>query len=125
MSLMRCILVKDNKYQVRVLTRDAHNARAQKLASLPGVELVQGSFANEGTLREGLRGCDGAVNTLCAFYMLEKFGFLEPGEYDWEKGELSLASGGYDPKFRCSHYDRKGKVGGMALLTDDGRIKYL
>jgi hypothetical protein len=93
MSLMRCILVKDNKYQVRVLTRDAHNARAQKLASLPGVELVQGSFANEGTLREGLRGCDGAVNTLCAFYMLEKFGFLEPGEYDWEKGELSLASG--------------------------------
>jgi len=72
-------LVKDNKYQARVLTRDANNARAQKLASLPGVELVQGSFANEETLRKGFRGCDGAVSPFRAFQMLRNLDFWDQG----------------------------------------------
>ena len=57
-------LTKDKKYAVRVLTRNLDSKRAKALASLPGVELMQGTFANEATLRKGYAGCDGAVSPL-------------------------------------------------------------
>lgn len=58
-------LVKDGKYAVRVLTRDANNYRAKALKQMnpEKVELVEGSFANEETSRRGMRGCDGAFGT--------------------------------------------------------------
>ncbi len=56
-------LVKDEKYEVRVMTRDPESRRAKELAALPGVELFKGSFANENDLRHGLEGCDGAVSS--------------------------------------------------------------
>lgn len=57
-------LVKDGKYKVRILTRDLHSKRAKELEALPGVELMEGTFANQDTLRKGYEGCDGAVRTL-------------------------------------------------------------
>lgn len=62
-------LVKDRRYQVRVMTRDPDGRRARDLAVLPGVELFRGTFANEDDLTKGFTGCDGAVSisylTLC------------------------------------------------------------
>jgi uncharacterized protein YbjT (DUF2867 family) len=57
-------LVKDEKYTVRVMTRNPENRRAKELAALPGVELFKGSFANEDDLTNGFKGCDGAVSLL-------------------------------------------------------------
>jgi hypothetical protein len=54
-------LVKDQKYQVRIMTRDPKSRRAKELATLPGVELFQGTFAREDDLTKGFTGCDGAV----------------------------------------------------------------
>jgi uncharacterized protein YbjT (DUF2867 family) len=55
-------LVKDQKYKVRVMTRDTNSRRAKDLAALPGVELFKGSFANEDDLANGFKDCDGAVS---------------------------------------------------------------
>lgn len=54
--------MKDEKYTVRVMTRDPEGRRAKELAALPGVELFKGSFANETDLTNGFEGCDGAVS---------------------------------------------------------------
>lgn len=55
-------LIQDGKYSVRVLTRDTSNARAASIRAInpKKVEFIEGSFASEKTLREGLTGCDGA-----------------------------------------------------------------
>jgi len=53
-------LVQDKKYSVRVLTRDPNSQRAQALLALGNVELIEGTFANEATLKAGYEGCDGA-----------------------------------------------------------------
>ena len=55
-------LVKDGKYQVRMMTRDLNSRRAKELAALPGVELFKGTFASEDDLTNGFTGCDGAVS---------------------------------------------------------------
>lgn len=55
-------LVKDHKYKVRILTRDPNSRRAKELATLPGVELLQGTFASESDLTKAFTGCDGAVS---------------------------------------------------------------
>ncbi|MBV8513295.1 MAG: NmrA family NAD(P)-binding protein [Xanthobacteraceae bacterium] len=60
-------LVADNAYSVRALSRDASSRRAKALLDLGNVEIVEGTFADEATLREGLRGCDGAyVNSMAS-----------------------------------------------------------
>lgn len=56
-------LVKDQKYQVRIMTRDPKSRRAKELATLPGVELFQGTFASENDLTTAFTGCDGAVSS--------------------------------------------------------------
>ena len=55
-------LVKDRRYQVRVMTRDPTSRRARDLGALPGVELFRGTFASEDDLTRGFKGCDGAVS---------------------------------------------------------------
>jgi uncharacterized protein YbjT (DUF2867 family) len=70
-------LVIDKKYQCRILTRDTGSARAKQLVALGNVELITGTFANEGDLRNGFRGCDGA------FVNLDGFNSGEKGETYW------------------------------------------
>src|ERR1700733_12133186 len=53
-------LVADKKYSVRALSRDATSRRANALLALGNVSIVEGTFADEATLRQGFRGCDGA-----------------------------------------------------------------
>ena len=53
-------LVSDGKYHCGVLTRDTSSHRAKALAALPNVSFLNGTFANEATLRAGFAGCHGA-----------------------------------------------------------------
>src|SRR3954452_13875547 len=65
-------LVADNKYSVRVLSRDSTSPRARALLALGNVSILEGSFADEAVLREGFRGCDGAFVNIDAFSTGEK-----------------------------------------------------
>ena len=60
-------LVKDKAYSCRVLTRSTTSARAKSLVELGNVELLEGSFANEETLRAGFRGCKYAFVNIDGF----------------------------------------------------------
>lgn len=116
-------LVKDKKYQCRVLTRDTTSPRAQNLLSLGNIELLAGSFADEPTLRKGFEGCDGAFVNIDGFNTGEKTEIywairayeiaIEAGIKFFVYGNLdyTLKKGGYDPKFRAGHYDGKGRIG--------------
>ncbi|KAM0453974.1 hypothetical protein ACHAO4_004722 [Trichoderma viride] len=120
-------LVKDEKYTVRVMTRDPENRRAKELAALPGVELFKGSFANEVDLMNGFKGCDGAYVNIDGFNCGEKaeifWGIrayeiaLDAGIkfYVWGNLDYTLKKANWDPKFRCGHYDGKGRVGEWIL----------
>lgn len=115
-------LVADEKYFVRVLTRDATSPRAQSLLSLGNVELVEGSFADDDTLHEGFHGCNGAYVNIDGFNTGEKTEMywaarsyeiaIEEGVEFYVYGNLdyALKKSGYDSAFRTGHYDGKGRM---------------
>ena len=124
-------LVKDGAYSLRVLTRDISSSRAQELACLGDVEFVEGSFASEEHLRKGFSGCWGA------FVNIDGFNCGEKTETYWtiRAYELAVETGiefflfanldyvykqsGYNPKFRCGHYDGKGRMAEW-MLSQNG-----
>jgi hypothetical protein len=71
MPIIRSLVV-DKKYSVLFLTRDANSSRAQELLSLGNVSALEGTFADEATLREGFRKCDGAFINIDGFNTGEK-----------------------------------------------------
>lgn len=109
-------LVKDRKYVCRVLTRDPTSPRAKELLALGNVELVEGSFASEATLREGYRGCDGAFVNIDGFNTGEKtemFWAIRSYELAIEEGikffvygnlDFAYKKGAYDPKYRAGMF---------------------
>ncbi|TQN63927.1 NmrA-like family domain-containing protein 1 [Colletotrichum shisoi] len=115
-------LTNEGGYSLRVLTRDSTSARAQQLAGLGDVEFVKGTFANEADLRKGFAGCWGA------FVNIDGFNCGEKAETYWTIRSYELAvelginffvfgnldygykKSGYHPKFRCGHYDGKGRM---------------
>lgn len=71
-------LVKDNRYAVRVLTRDSQSPRSKQLAALSkNVSFIEGSFASEQNLRAGLTGAD------FAFINIDGFNSGEKAELYW------------------------------------------
>jgi hypothetical protein len=123
-------LVKDGKYHCRVLTRDPNSARAKELLALGNVELVTGTFASEGDLRNGLRGCDGAFVNIDGFNCGEKTEMywairsyelaIEEGIKFFVYGNLDYVykKANYDPEFRTGHYDGKGRIAEWILLQN-------
>lgn len=123
-------LVADKKYSVRILTRDTNSVRAKALVALGNVELLEGSLANEDTLRAGYTGCDGA------FVNIDGFNTGEKSEIYWgiRCYELAILAGikffvwgnldyvskkvQFDLKFRAGHYDGKGRVGEWILFQN-------
>ncbi|KAJ5226269.1 NmrA-like family protein [Penicillium chermesinum] len=120
-------LVKDRRYDVRILTRNPNSRRAKELAELPGVELLQGTFASEDDLTSGFTGCDGAFVNIDGFNCGEKselFWGIRAYEialsvgvkfYVWGNLDYGLKKADWDPKYRCGHYDGKGRVGEWIL----------
>lgn len=131
-------LVKDNAYSVLILTRNASSPQAKALLALsPKVSLLEGSFANEDTLRAGYRGCDYASVNIDGFNTGEKteiYWAMRAYEIALQEGirffvygnlDFGLKKGGWEEKYRCGHYDGKGRVGERILLqnkTFEGRM---
>ncbi|KAA1467630.1 NAD-P-binding protein [Dentipellis sp. KUC8613] len=103
-------------YGVRALTRDPGSRRAQELKA-KGVEVVQESVA------KALEGVYGAwVNTdgftvgeqkeiyagIRIFELAKVAGTVR--HYVWSNLDYSFKKGGYNPLYRCEHYDGKGRV---------------
>ena len=65
-------LVTDGAYSVRALSRDGTSERARALTALGNVTVVEGSFADEDVLRQGLCGCAGAFVNINGFNTGEK-----------------------------------------------------
>ncbi len=117
-------LTKDSKYHVRVQTRNPDHPTAKELAQLPNVTFHVGHIESEQLLREAMQGMD------AVFFLANGFSIGEKAELFWsmrafeiaiEVGvkffqssnlDYALKKGGYDPKFRCAHYDGKGRIGG-------------
>src|ERR1700689_636882 len=120
-------LVGDKKYSARVLSRDPNSRRAKALLALGNVSIVEGTFADEATLREGFRGCDGAYVNIDGFNTGEKteiYWAIRSYEIAIEEGikffvygnlDYALKKAGYDSKFRAGHYDGKGRIGEWIL----------
>jgi hypothetical protein len=64
-------LAKDGKYVITVLTRDATYPSTKVLEDIGNVKLVQGSFQQEKTLREAMKGQYGLWLNLDSFSMTE------------------------------------------------------
>src|ERR1700752_3914985 len=120
-------LVADKKYSVRFLSRDSASRRATDLLALGNVSILEGTFADEATLREGFRGCDGAYINVDGFNTGEKaeiYWAIRSYEIAIEEGikffvygnlDYALKKAGYDSKFRAGHYDGKGRIGEWVL----------
>ncbi|OAL04205.1 NAD(P)-binding protein [Phaeosphaeriaceae sp. SRC1lsM3a] len=128
-------LVKDKAYACRILTRDPQSMRSKKLLDLGNVELMEGTFANESTLRAGFQGCDLAFVNIDGFNSGEKTEMfwamrayelaLEEGIKFFVYGNLDYAykKGDYQSKYRCGHYDGKGRIGDW-ILSQTHENKY-
>ncbi|MBV9881894.1 MAG: NmrA family NAD(P)-binding protein [Sphingomonadaceae bacterium] len=120
-------LAGDGKCRVLALTRDGNSARAKSLLGMGDVSILEGSFADEQILREGLRSCDGAFVNIDGFNTGEKTEMywairtyeiaLEEGVRFFVYGNLdyALKKAGYDSRFRTGHYDGKGRIGEWIL----------
>ncbi|HXC74219.1 MAG TPA: NmrA family NAD(P)-binding protein [Sphingomicrobium sp.] len=123
-------LVEDGTYSVLALTRDASSARARSLLGLGHVEILEGSFTDEATLRDGMRACDGAFVNIDGFNTGEKtemYWAIRAYEIALEEGvklfvygnlDYTLKKAGYDSRFRTGHYDGKGRIGEWILAQN-------
>jgi len=92
-------LVRDGKYAVRAVTRNASGQDAKMLASWPNVNLAVGNVFDENFLREIFKG------TQLAFVNTNGYVTGEKGEIYWGKSTSLLTfsnSDGYDDS--CPHY---------------------
>jgi NmrA-like family protein len=124
-------LVQDDKYAVRILTRDPNSLRAEELKALgPHVEIMEGTFTSEADLRTGFAGCWGA------FVNIDGFATGEAMETWWTIRcyEIAIESGvkfyvhsnidfgyknmAYDPRFRDGHTDGKGRMGEWIQMSN-------
>ncbi|UGV28455.1 NmrA family protein [Rhodopseudomonas boonkerdii] len=120
-------LVGDGRYSVLALTRDSSSARAKSLATMGDVNFLEGTFADEAILRQGMQACDGVFMNLDGFNagektemywairayeiaLEERIKFFVYGNLDY-----TLKKAGYNSAFRTGHYDGKGRIGEWIL----------
>jgi uncharacterized protein YbjT (DUF2867 family) len=119
-------LSASNKYTIKIMTRNTSSTHAQELIS-SNVSLIEGNCFNEADLKKAFSRID------CCFVNTDGFAVGEKAEIYWgiRIYEIALFSGvkhfvyggldycsrkaGFDPKYRCAHYDGKGKVGGNVI----------
>ncbi|KAL4725697.1 hypothetical protein ACLX1H_007848 [Fusarium chlamydosporum] len=121
-------LVSDERYAVKILTRNPESRRAQELVALgPKVQLLQGNFTSETDLRKGLDGCDGIFLNIDGFTVGEKVEMFwtmriyelaveyKIKHFVFGNLDYGLRKGGYDKKYRTGHYDGKGRMADWLL----------
>ncbi|KAH8817223.1 hypothetical protein F5884DRAFT_819004 [Xylogone sp. PMI_703] len=121
-------LTQDGKYAVRAITRDTNSENAQLIASWPNTELfVSKDIYNEQTLRKAFKGVQLAFVNTNGYVLGEKgeiyWGIIiyeiaiESGveHFIWGSLDYALKKGGWNEKFKCGHYDGKGKVADWLL----------
>ncbi|KAI9353049.1 hypothetical protein DFJ73DRAFT_959337 [Zopfochytrium polystomum] len=123
-------LAQDGAYAVTVLTRDPAGRRAQELARIPAVTVVEGTFQDEALLKRLFEGAHGAyVNTdgftigeqaevFWGMRIFELAAAARVKHFVWGALDYSSKIGGFDPKFRCGHYDGKGRVSEWLLAQN-------
>jgi hypothetical protein len=111
------------------LTRDSNSKHAGAIKALnPSlVEIVEGTFASENDLRKGYRGCEFAFVNIDGFDCGEKteiFWAMRSYELALQEGnkffvygnlDYGLKKGNWDERYRCGHYDGKGRIGEWIL----------
>ncbi|KAI0260672.1 nmrA-family protein [Gloeopeniophorella convolvens] len=109
-------------YTVRALTRDPSGKHARNLEAR-GVELAKGDTSDLASVKAALEGAYGAWINVDGFTVGEQreiYAGLRIFElakqtptlrhYVWSNLDYNLKKGGYNQKYRCEHYDAKGRV---------------
>ncbi|KAF8261252.1 NAD-P-binding protein [Lactarius quietus] len=109
-------------YAVRALSRDPESKHALSLSE-QGVEVFKGDTSNLASVAAALDGAYGAWINIDGFTVGEQreiYAGLRIFElakqtkslrhYIWSSLDYNLKKGGYNQKYRCEHYDAKGRV---------------
>ncbi|KAI0252116.1 NAD-P-binding protein [Lactifluus subvellereus] len=109
-------------YTVRALSRDPENKHAQSLRER-GIEVFKGDTSNLASVAAALDGVYGAWINIDGFTVGEQreiyagiriFELAKQTKslrhYIWSSLDYNLKKGGYNQKYRCEHYDAKGRV---------------
>ncbi|EHK99438.1 putative NmrA-like family domain-containing protein 1 [Glarea lozoyensis 74030] len=122
-------------YSVRVLTRDTTSKRAQQLAQLPNVTLIQGAQDNQSDLHRAFHGVYGAWVNTDGFTLGEKnelfYGFrayeIARAEgvqhYVYACTDYALKDANWDETYHWGHNDAKGRVGQFILAMGQQGMK--
>ncbi|KAI0687720.1 NAD(P)-binding protein [Cytidiella melzeri] len=110
-------------YAIRAFTRDTTGQRAKDLRAR-GVEVVQGTVDDFASVASAFRGVYGAwVNTDGFTIGEQKEIYVGMRIFEiakqttsvrhlvWSNLDYGLKKGGYKERYRCGHYDGKGRVG--------------
>lgn len=115
-------LVSDEKYAVRVITRNASSEEAQHLKLLPSVSIFEGDPYHEATLRKAFEGVDLVFANTNGFAIGEKsevyWGIrlyelareFKVKHFLWAGLEYATKLGNFDPKYKTGHLDGKARV---------------
>jgi NAD(P)-dependent dehydrogenase (short-subunit alcohol dehydrogenase family) len=118
-------LAEDPKFILKVLTRNANAPAAQRLLNLSdNISLIEGDCFDEGDLRKAFADIDSCYVNIQGFATGEKseiYWGIRTYEiafwagvqhFVWSGLDYCSKKAGFDPKYKCHHYDAKGKVQG-------------
>lgn len=126
-KIIHAALSQSKRYGVRVLTRDSKSPRAQQLAELPNVTLVEGRQDSQEDLHRSFHGVYGAWVNTDGFTLGEKnelFYGIRAYEiarnegvkhYVWASADYALKRAKWDEEYHWGHNDAKGRVGDFIL----------
>ncbi|XRM37648.1 hypothetical protein ABZX51_001109 [Aspergillus tubingensis] len=128
-------LSSSGKFSVRVITRDAKSTRAQEVAQLPNVSLVEGRQDNQEDLHRAFKGVYGAwVNTDgftigeknelfygCRAYEIARHHRVQ--HYVYACTDFALKHADWDENYHWGHNDAKGRVAEYILAQGQAGMK--
>lgn len=128
-------LSSSKQFSVRVLTRDAKSARAQGIAKLPNVSLVEGRQDDQKDLHKAFKGVYGAwVNTDgftlgeknelfygCRAYEIARYQGVQ--HYVYACADFALKHTDWDENYHWGHNDAKGRVAEYILAQGQDGMK--
>lgn len=115
-------MANSGRYAVRVLTRNKNSERAQMLAKLPNVELLEGKQDSQQDLHKGFKGAWGAWINTDGFTLGEKneiFYGIRAYEiarhegvqhYVYASTDYAVKDANWNEEYHWGHNDAKGRV---------------